>query len=463
MRRRQLFLAGLSHHKAPIEIREKVAVASDELEEVLCGLRSRRGVEEVFLVSTCNRLEIYAATSSEEGAAAIRAFFDARAPDAAGHLYEAWDLEAVRHLFRVCSSLESMVIGESQILGQVKEALATAERAGTMGGLLARVCQRALSVAKRVRTETRIGASAVSMGSAGVEVARKILGPLHGRSALILGAGEIAALAGRSLAASGCSELHIVNRSLERGESLAAEIGATAHPWESLPEFLVRCDLVVCSTAAQAPVITLEAVQAARRRRRHRPLLFIDLALPRDVDPRVGGLDEVYLFDVDDLDRVLEENRAAREREAALALGLVEQEARAFYTALRSEAEPLLKELHQRAEEIVHAEVAKTLARHEIDPALREAVEALGRAISKKLLHLPTARIRQAGLADDGALLGAAAALFALSPRAADLPVPGDRPAPPPGQNDATETAPAEEEEASTVLARLVLSRSGGS
>lgn len=460
MRRRQLLLLGLSHRSAPIEVREKVAVAGDELEEVLADLVARPGVEEAVVVSTCNRLEIYAATSGEEGASAVGEWLHRRHPAAMGHLYEARDGDAIRHLFRVCSSLESMVIGESQILGQVKEAFRAGEQAGTVGGLLSRVMHRAFAVAKRVRTDTQIGAAAVSLGSAGVEVARKILGPLEGRSALVVGAGEIGALAGRSLAAAGCGELHLVNRSRDRGESLAAELGAELHPWDALGELLVRCDLVFCSTAAQTPVIPLEAVQVARRRRRHRPLVLVDLALPRDVDPRANEFPEVYLYDVDDLDRVLEENRAARAREAAVADGLVEREAHAFFAALRSEAEPLLKELHQRAEEIVQAELAKSL-RHGFAPEQRESMEALGRAIAKKILHLPTARIRQAGLADDGALLGAAAALFGLAIEAEEM-APHARAIPP---KDAPEAREEEEEAASPAILprKLAFTGSGNS
>lgn len=425
MRSRQLYFVGLSHHCAPIALREKVAIGSDELPEALSALRSRPGVEEAILLSTCNRLEIYAAVSGEEGATSVRSFLCEREPSAAEHLNEAVDLAAIRHLFRVCSSLDSMVIGEAQILGQVKEALHAAEAAGTVGGLLTRVMQRAFSVAKRVRSETQIGAAAVSMGSAGVEVAKKVLGNLEDKRALLVGAGEIGGLAGRSLVAAGCREVRVVNRSRDRAESLAAELGAEVHPWDALDELLVRSDLVVCSTAAQGHVIRLEKLKEVRRRRRHRPLLFIDLALPRDVDPRVNDLPEVYLFDVDDLDRVLEENRSAREREAAVAEGWVEREASAFFAALRNEAEPLLKEIHKRAEEIVLAEVEKTLARQGISPEQRAHLEALGRAIAKKILHLPTARIRQAGLADDGSLLAAAVTLFGLSSeRAEAAPLP---------------------------------------
>lgn len=413
--RLDLLALGLSHHTAPIAIRERVAVAADRLEEALRDLSARPGIEEAMIVSTCNRLEIYAAIAGEEGARSARDFLREREPLVDEHLYESRGLPAVRHLFRVCASLDSMVVGEPQILGQVKEAFHHAEKARTLGRILSRSAQRAFTVAKRIRTETQIGAAAVSMGFAGVELAKKVLGPLEGRSALLVGAGEIGSLAARNLASAGCGDLHVINRSRYRAESLAAELGAKAHPWDAMGELLVRCDVVICSTSAEEPVVTKERVQEAMRKRRHRPLLFVDLAVPRDVDPRVNEVTDVYLFDVDDLDRVMEENRESRRREAAIAEGIVEREAQAFFAALRSEAEPLLRALRLQAEEIVQGEIARTLGRKDFDEAQREGLEALGRAIANKLLHVPTLRIREAGLEDDGALLAAATTLFGLA------------------------------------------------
>src|SRR5690606_23889722 len=292
-----------------------------------------------------------------------------------------------------------------QILGQVKEAFRRAEQARTVGRILSRSVQRAFAVAKRVRTDTQIGAAAVSVGFAGVELARKVLGSLQGRSAMLVGAGEIGTLAARHLAGAGCADLHVVNRSRERAEALAAELGATAHPWDALFDLLVRCDVVVCSTSAQDPILTRDRVQEAMRKRRHRPLLIVALAVPRDVD---------------DLDRVMEENRESRKREAALAEGIVEREAQAFYAALHNEAEPLLRAIRRQAEEIVRQEIARTLGREEFDEKQRAGLEAMARAIANKILHLPTTRIREAGLEDDGALLAAAATLFGLGPAAAE-------------------------------------------
>lgn len=418
--RLEILSIGVSHHTAPIAVRERVAVASERLEEALHELCARPGIAEAMIVSTCNRLEIYAAVRGEEGPASARAFLREREPGIDRHLYENRGLSAVRHLFRVCASLDSMVVGEPQILGQVKEAFRRAEQARTVGRILSRSVQRAFAVAKRVRTDTQIGAAAVSVGFAGVELARKVLGSLQGRSAMLVGAGEIGTLAARHLAGAGCADLHVVNRSRERAEALAAELGATAHPWDALFDLLVRCDVVVCSTSAQDPILTRDRVQEAMRKRRHRPLLIVDLAVPRDVDPRANEVPDVYLYDVDDLDRVMEENRESRKREAALAEGIVEREAQAFYAALHNEAEPLLRAIRRQAEEIVRQEIARTLGREEFDEKQRAGLEAMARAIANKILHLPTTRIREAGLEDDGALLAAAATLFGLGPAAAE-------------------------------------------
>lgn len=415
-RSEDLLLVGLSHHTAPVAVREKVSIAEEALPDALAALRGLPLVREAMVVSTCNRLEVYAAIpSGGEGAASeIRAYLAEKDPAIAAHLYERTGLSAVRHLFRVCSSLDSMVVGEPQILGQVKAAYHKAEEARAVGGLLSRAVRHAFSVAKRVRTETDVGRAAVSMSFAAVELAGKVLGSLRGKKVLLVGAGKMSALAARHLVAAGCDGVLVTNRSEERARALAAEVRGSAHPWEDLDRLLVEVDVVVCSTAAPQPVIGLETLQAVRRSRRHRPLFLIDLAVPRDVDPRVNEIEDVYAFDVDDLDKVMEENRRSRSGEAFLAEGIVEREAEAFFAATWSEAEPLLRRLRLRAEEVARAEVARTLARHGegLSDAQRQGVEALARALVNKILHQPTVRIREAGLRDDGAFLDVARALF---------------------------------------------------
>ncbi|HEY0839713.1 MAG TPA: glutamyl-tRNA reductase [Vulgatibacter sp.] len=421
----ELILVGLSHHTAPVAVRERIAVGEGILDEVLRDLRALPRVDEAFVVSTCNRVEVYATTSGPVEAAGrdLRDYLARQDASIDSHLYERHGVEAVRHLFRVCASLDSMVVGEPQILGQVKEAFTTAEKAGTVGGLLARCCRRAFGVAKQVRNETQVGKLAVSMSFAAVELAGKILGSLDGKTVLLVGAGKMSALAARHLRSAGVSQVAVVNRSIERAQELAEDVGGTAYDWETLPERLAEADVVVCSTAAPQPVIGVELAVAARKARRHRPLFLIDLAVPRDVDPKVNGLDGIFVYDVDDLDKVVNENRRAREGEAARAEGIVDREAGAFVAAIRSEAAPIVRELRLRGEAIARGEVERTFARFgdELTAAQRKGVEALARAIVNKLLHEPTAKIREAGEKDDGELLRAAVSLFGIEGEPAGL------------------------------------------
>lgn len=420
----ELLLVGLSHRTAPVAVREKIAVTENHLAEALSGLAALPGVEETFVVSTCNRVEVYAsAPSPQQAAGAIREFLAAGQSTIQGHLYEEHGIAAVRHLFRVCSSLDSMVLGEPQILGQVKDAFAAAEQAGSVRGLLGRTAQRAFGVAKRVRTETAIGKSAVSMSFAAVEMARKILGSLEGRTVLLVGAGKMSALAARHLISAGCKKVVVINRSPERATALAADIGGDAVPWESLPSALAQADVVVCSTAASQPVITVELAQAARKARKHRPLFFVDLAVPRDVDPRINTLDGIYVYDVDDLSQVVDENRKAREDEAARAEEIVIAEAESFLAAARSEAGPVLRELRRRCETLAKAEVERTVARGDFTDAQRKSVEAMARALVNKILHEPTLRIRAAAQEQEGGILEAAVELFGIGAELGQMPV----------------------------------------
>ena len=379
----QLVVVGLSHHTAPVAVRERVAVPEGQVDRALSGLAQLDALAGVDVLSTSNPVEVWAEPKAPAPAPppALKRVLAAQDPGVEAHLYAHAGGEAVRHLFRVASSLDSMQVGEPQILGQVKEAFAAAEAAGTAKGLLGRACRRAFAVAKRVRTETGIGRSAVSMSYAAVELGKKILGSLDRKTVLLLGAGKMSALAAKHFQAAGASRLVVVNRTAARAEALADEVGGEARPWESLAALLGEADVCLCSTAAPHPVVTVELVQAARRARKGRPLFFVDLAVPRDVDPRVHELEGTYVYDVDDLSQVIDENREARAQEAARAEALVAQEAGAFELAARGEAAGVLRRLRQQADELARAEVERTLQR--LGPAATEAQrkEADGRRL----------------------------------------------------------------------------------
>jgi glutamyl-tRNA reductase len=418
----EVFLVGLSHHSAPIAVRERVAFSGEALKQALFELRSRDGVREALVVSTCNRVEVFVLASSAEPA---RRFFLDRAPEADGHLYEREGTHAVRHLFRVAASLDSMVLGEQQILGQVKEAYGVASAASAAGSFISRLCNRAFATAKRVRTETDIGRGASSVSQVAVELVAKIFDDLKGRAILLVGAGKMGALSAKALASLGADRVLVTNRSAERAQALAQQTGGFARAWEELPRLLVEADVVIVSTGAPTYVVTPELVQSTMKARRHRSVCYIDLAVPRNVDPRCAELDSVYAYDMDDLQRVVQATHAARADEALRAEAIVEAEVMAFFAEREARAAlPVLAALRRRAEEIALAEAERTLAHvgGKLDEKGRRSVEAMARAIVNKLLHGPTARLKQAASSGDSALPGAAAELFGIEsePPAAD-------------------------------------------
>jgi glutamyl-tRNA reductase len=428
----EVFLVGLSHHSAPIAVREQVALSGDALKGALADLRNGGGVREAMVISTCNRVEAYVLGDSIEPA---RRFFLSRAADADGHLYERCGEEAVRHLFRVAASLDSMVVGEQQILGQVKEAYGTASSAGSAGPFISRLCNRAFATAKRVRTDTDIGRGASSVSQVAVELVAKIFGDLRERAILLAGAGKMGALSAKALASLGADRILVANRSAERALELAGQVGGVARPWVDLPSLLVEADVVIVSTGAPNYVITPELVHAAMKARRHRSLCLIDLAVPRNVDPRCGAQADVYAYDMDDLQRVVHSTKEARAGEALRAEAIVEAEVMAFAQERETRAAlPVLAALRRRAEEIALAEAERTLAQvgEKLDDKGRKSVEAMARAIVNKLLHGPTARLKQAASSGDSALPGAAAELFGLEdePKAAARPPGEAAPAP---------------------------------
>lgn len=392
-------VVGVSHKTAKVELRERLAVPPVELPQTLARIKALPGVEEAALVCTCNRVELYLA-GAEGCAASARAWFDERAPKDAldGALFERHDRAAVEHLFRVAASLDSMVVGEAQVLGQVKDSFAACQSAGSVGGALARLFQAAFSMAKRVRTETAIGAASVSMASVAAELALKVFETLEGRTTLLIGAGEMSELTARHLSGVG-SRLVLANRTLETAEVLARRIGGEAASLELLPELLARADIVVCSTGAQRPIITTALVQGVSKARRHRPLFLIDLSVPRNVEDGVRKLESVYAYNVDDLKRIADEGVKAREAEIAHAEAIAAEEIDRFARESRRRgAMPVVGLLRARGEAIASEEIARTLAQfgEGLGERQRKSIEAMGRAIVNKLLHGPTVWLRAA-------------------------------------------------------------------
>jgi glutamyl-tRNA reductase len=417
---RDFVVVGLSHRTAPVEVRERLAVAPQDLEREIREIAAQARFEEALLISTCNRVELYATSANPiQATREAKQTLAKRLGDAASDevLYQERGIDVVRHLFRVASSLDSLVVGEPQILGQVKEAFDAANEAGTVGTLLGRCFTQAFATAKRVRNETGIAEGTVSVSSIACELAKKIFGNLEGRRALLLGAGEMGESAARSLRQTG-THLHVINRSEERAQALAESCDGRAVPYEHLTTELAEADVVIASTASPKFILTPQLMKGVVRTRRHRPLFIIDIAVPRDVDPRVGNMDNVFVYDVDDLQQVAEENLAVRAREAALAEHIVEDEVESFLTWRRSlELAPTIVALRKRFGQVAEEELRRALPRlQSLSEPDRAVLEAMSRSLVNKLLHQPMTELKAGAGAPDGALLiDAVRRLFALS------------------------------------------------
>jgi len=397
-----LFVSGLNHRIAPVEVREQLAVEPDKLREILREAHGSGVLSEVMILSTCNRVEVYGVADvvGEARRLALGLLCQQRGVDLGSVealLYTKTDAEAVHHCFRVASSLDSMMLGEPQILGQVKDAFSLAQHCQTVGPLLHGLMTQAFAVAKRVRTETEVGRHAVSVSFAAVELAKKIFGRLDGRAVLLIGAGKMGELAAKHLADQGVFPLYVTNRTWSRAQELSRALPATAVPFEECRAALAQVDIVVTSTGAPEPIIRKEDVQQALVARRSRPLFFIDIAVPRDVEPDVNDLDNVFCYGLDDLRQVVEANLRERLREAQKAELLVEQEVGKFRSRLQGlEVVPTIVSLREKLERIRQGEVAKALARlPDAPPETRAAIEALSSAIVNKILHLPTVKLRE--------------------------------------------------------------------
>jgi glutamyl-tRNA reductase len=397
-----IIVAGLSHKTAPVELRERLHFPAAQLEEPLEKLVQYTEGGERVILSTCNRVELYGHIQHlAHGGTRLQQFLS----DYHGipvelfkpYVYIHHGEEALRHLFRVVSSLDSLVVGEAQIMAQVKEAFAIARRANATGAVLNQAFERAFAVAKRVRTETRIGEQAVSISYAAVELAKKIFQDLAAKTVLVIGAGDMSELTARHLISHGVSQLLVANRTLDRAVDLASRLQGQGVPLADLPTYLHRADIVVSSTGAADLVISKADVQNALKLRKNRPIFFIDIAVPRDIDPTVNALDNVYLYDIDDLQHVVEENLKARQREAALGEAIIAREVEdllAWFDQLQ--VVPAVIHLRRKAETIRNQELEKLFMKLGQLPAHeRAAIEAMASSIINKLLHAPIVRLKQ--------------------------------------------------------------------
>jgi glutamyl-tRNA reductase len=399
-----IIVVGLSHKTASVDIREKVAFAPTQMDKPLRAVISLEDISEAVIVSTCNRVEIYAVTRDIAGGMArIKRFLseyhnlslDILEP----HLYGLHSEDAIRHVFRVASSLDSMVVGEPQILGQIKTSYGYAAEFKTSGIILNRFLHKAFSVAKRVRTETKIASSAVSVAFAAVELAKKIFGDLSDKTVMLVGAGEMCELAARHFLNNGVRGVMVTNRTFERAERLADELQGRAIRFDDLFDYLHQADIILSSTGAPHTIIGPKDVEEVIRRRRMKPMFFIDIAVPRDIDPKVNDVENVYLYTVDDLQGVVEANLQQRSEEAKKAEEIVEQEIGQFFKWLSSLGiTPTIVALRSKFDEVRQAELEKTLANwKDLPPDGQKRLEALTNAIMNKLLHPPTSLLKRSG------------------------------------------------------------------
>lgn len=400
-----LIVLGISHHSAALELRERVAFAPEQVAEALVDACGDTGVDEVVILSTCNRTELYAmapagADLQERGEQLVRwiaNYHHLSAEELAGDAYQFVQGEAVRHLVQVASGLDSMVLGEPQIFGQLKSAYAVASEAGTVGAGLSRLFPRVFTIAKRVRTDTAIGENPVSVAYAAVDLAGHIFSDLSACNALLVGAGDTIELVARHLIEAGVKGIVIANRTLGRARDLAHRFGAEAVLLAEIPEQLERADIVITSTASQLPILGKGAVEQALKVRKHRPILMVDIAVPRDIESQVGDLRDVYLYSVDDLREIVDENLRSRRSEARRADVIIDEGVRLYLEELRSlGAVDAVKEYRTMAEEVRAAELARAERALSRGEDAGRVLARLSRAITNKLIHAPTSGLKKA-------------------------------------------------------------------
>ena len=403
-----IIVVGLSHKTAAIEVREKLNFPESTLPDALRKLMAYEGIRESLIVSTCNRVEIYASVQeSTSGIERVKQFISdyhglsREALEKSLYVYP--DAQGVRHTFRVASSLDSMVLGEAQILGQLKDAFDIALKTKTTSTILNKLIKKAISVAKRVRTETKLAEGAVSISSAAVELAKKIFGELEGKNVMLLGAGEMAELAAQHLLGNGVKNIMVANRTFERAEELAKEFKGDAIRFEHFPDALMMVDILICATGAPNYVVNRDMASRALKERRHKPIFMIDISNPRNIDPEVDKVDNVYLYDIDDLQSKVDVNTEGRAREAERAEEIVSQEVETYLAWERAlDAVPTIVDLREKVEDVRKRELEKALGSlNGITDDQKRAVEAMSQAIVNKLLHAPLVVLKQAASGTD--------------------------------------------------------------
>jgi len=414
-----LTLVGVNHKTAPIALRERIAISREDLAETTRALAAVEGVTECMIVSTCNRVELLAAVESPatDLTGFLHEHFGLDRALLEPHIYQQRDRDAVRHLFRVAASLDSMVVGEPQILGQVKEAFAVARAAGTVAGQLEHLLQSAFAAAKKVRTETEIGSNSVSIASVAVDLAKKIFGSLQGRTVFLVGAGKMSELAARHLVQQGAGAILVSNRTEDRARRMAEQFAGRVIPYEQMYEAASEADIVISSTGAPHPIFRREHGQAFMQRRRNRPMFFIDIAVPRDVDPAMGELEGIFVYDIDDLQAVAAAHLAERSRQASDAETLIAGEVERFHQRQRTvNVAPAIVALQRQAEEIRQAELRRVQARlGGLSAEQVAAVEALTRGLVNKFLHPPMQALKQAAREGDQVRLDAVCEEWSVS------------------------------------------------
>ncbi len=413
-----LLALGLNHNTAPIELRERAAFAPDRIGQALTELTGEVGASEATILSTCNRTEIYCRQERHDQGeilAWLSGYSGLAPPVLAEIIYQFPDEEAVKHAFRVASGLDSMVLGEPQILGQMKDAFQTAVSAGTTGKILNRLFQHTFRVAKRVRTDTDIGANAVSVAYSGVSLAKRIFTRLEDQTALLIGAGEMIELVARHLKQNRVQHIIIANRSIKRAQNLVREVGSEAISLAQIPARLPEADIVVTSTASTLPILGKGAIEAALKKRKHAPMFILDLAVPRDVEAEVTRLKDAYLYTVDDLRSIVDENRMMRLQASSMAENIIDFQVVKFMRWMRSlDSVPAIVSFRQGLDDLRRAELERALKRlgNGTDPV--QVVEQLARDLTNKIAHHPSQVINQADVDEDANVIAAARKLFNL-------------------------------------------------